>query len=73
MENADAKKPVSEAIRKLYPTLTEAEVKEAEANFRRYIQFAVAVQEEQQQAAGDFDNIPDPITMRERSIDNLKT
>jgi hypothetical protein len=30
-------------FRKLYPTLTESELKEAEANFRRYVALAIDV------------------------------
>lgn len=67
MKNTDAHKPVSEAIRKLYPMLAETELLEAETNFRRYVQVAAEVQKERQPAARDFDTIPDPITIKERS------
>jgi len=37
-----------DAIRKLYPTLSEGELKEAEANLRRYFEIAREIQRDQE-------------------------
>ena len=60
------------AIRELYPTLTEEELREAEANFRRYLEIALEIYEEQRSAALGFDSSPASSTMKERSKFSLK-
>ena len=42
-------------IRKLYPTLSEQEIKVAEANFRRYVEIAAEMIKERDAAADHFD------------------
>jgi hypothetical protein len=59
-------------IRGLYPSLTEDQLKDAEANFRRYLEIAVTVKKDQSSAGGDFDMPLIPTTMKERS-DSLKS
>jgi hypothetical protein len=73
MENQNSGKPTALMIRELCPTLTETELREAEANLRRYIQIAADVQKEQAKSGIGFDTSPDPTTMRERSNANLKS
>ena len=58
---------VCPAFRQLYPTLTETELRQAEKNFRRYLEIAAEIQEEQEVGSRAFDSVSDPTTMRERS------
>jgi D-serine dehydratase len=58
------------SLRDLYPTLTEQELKEAEANLRRYAEIAVKVFQEQ--CSRDFDSESLSVTMKERSNKSLK-
>jgi len=59
-------------IRELYPALTEEELRQAEANFRRYLEIALEVYQEQPSAARGFDSSPASSTMKERSKFSLK-
>ena len=60
-------------IRDFYPTLTETQLKEAEANLRRYFEIAAEVIHEQAVGGADVDNSPNPTTMEKRSNANLKS
>jgi hypothetical protein len=60
------------SLRDRYPTLTEEELKEAEANLRRYAQIALEVYREQLSSAGDVDRLRPSPTMKERSNETLK-
>ena len=62
----------SPTIRDLYPKLTEEELREAEANFRRYLEIALETYQEQRSAAPGFDSSPTSSTMKERSKFSLK-
>ena len=68
MENVH--EPDNSEFRKLYPTLTESELKEAEANFRRYIALVIDVRRTCD--AGTFDNSGGPNMLKERSNADLK-
>ncbi len=50
------------ALRKLYPTLSDKELKEAEANLHRYFEFALRT----------VDSREPEVTIKERSIVSLK-
>jgi hypothetical protein len=63
----------SQALRDLYPTLSEAQLKEAEANLRRYVEIADEVRKEQLDRGTVFDTIRNSTTMEERSNADLKT
>ena len=71
MDEQSPKQKDGPAIREIYPTLTEDELKEAEANFRHYLEIALRVQKEQGSDA-NFDTSPTPATIEERSNANLK-
>jgi hypothetical protein len=58
------------SLRDLYPTLTEQELKEAEANLRRYAEIAMEIMREQ--CSGGVDTESLSITMKERSNKSLK-
>jgi hypothetical protein len=73
MENRNCEQQASPTLRELYPTLTETELTEAEANFRRYIEIAADIQKEQAVRGTGFDTPPNPATIRERSNASLKT
>jgi len=60
----------AKTIRKLYPTLSEPELKEAEENLRRY--FAIALDIYEEQSSHSVDTFPASPTMKERSK-SLKT
>jgi len=73
MENENSATGSGPTMRDLYPALTKDELKEAEANFRRYLEIAVRVQNEQCSAGrGNFDTSPILISMKERSKFSLK-
>ena len=72
-ESQQHERRVDLTFRDLYPTLTESELKTAEANFRRYVQIAAEIQREQDASGKTFDTAPNPTTMKERSNDNLKS
>jgi hypothetical protein len=72
MDNDKPGKEGSPTIRELYPTLTEKELREAEANFRRYLEVALQTYQEQRSAAPGFDSSPASSTMKERSKFSLK-
>ena len=55
----------AKTIRELYPTLSERELKEAEANLLRYFEIALDIYEEQ--SSSDVDTSPALSTMKERS------
>jgi hypothetical protein len=55
----------TKTIRELYPTLSERELKEAEANLLRYFEIALDIHEEQ--SSPDVDTSPPLSTMKERS------
>jgi len=55
----------TKTIRELYPTLSERELKEAEANLLRYFEIALDICEEQ--SSHDVDTSPSFTTMKERS------
>jgi hypothetical protein len=61
----EAPLPPVKTIRELYPTLSEQELKEAEANLRRY--FAIALDICEKQKKGPVDTSPASNTMEERS------
>jgi len=55
----------TKTIRELYPTLSERELKEAEANLLRYFEIALDIHEEQ--SSPGVDTSPALSTMKERS------
>ena len=63
---------VAAAVRKLYPTLTESELEEAERNLERYARFLVGLEEEALCADPHLDRNSRPPTMEERSNVILK-
>jgi len=69
MPQEHAEKQQAITIRDFYPTLTEQELKIAEENFRRYIEIAMQVQEEQAIGAdnGAFDSAEKNPNIKERS------
>jgi len=73
MEDQKYQQHSSRTLRDLYPTLTETQLKEAEANLRRYFEIAAEVIHEQAVGGADVDNGPNPTTMEERSNTDLKT
>jgi hypothetical protein len=73
MESEKHEQHSDPTIRELYPTLSEAELKEAEVNLRRYFKIAAEVHKEQAVRGAGFDTAPDPTTMEERSNANLKS
>jgi hypothetical protein len=73
MENQNHHQHIGQSIRELYPTLTETELKEAEFNLRRYLEIADAIQQEKRVSSTDFDKVPNPTTIKERSNANLKS
>ena len=70
----DSEKQPVITFRDLYPTLTDQELKEAEKNFRRYVEIALEIHRELSCRAGDsgFDTCPISPTMKERSKFSLK-
>lgn len=64
----------NEALRILYPNLTESELKEAEATLRRYLEITAEIEIEQsaQASGGEFDSSPPPPMIEERSNVTLK-
>jgi len=72
MTNEKSESRDGPTIRELYPTLTEKELREAEANFRRYLEIALGVYQEQRSVVPDFDSSPASSTMKERSKFSLK-
>ena len=62
------------AIRELYPTLTDQELKEAEKNFHRYVEIALEIHDEQLCGAANpgIDTCPHSPTIKERSNFSLK-
>lgn len=56
----------TERLRALYPTLTDAEIKEAEENLRRYFECALHIANEAHPAP--VDKSERPATMEERSL-----
>lgn len=73
MENEKSPTRTGSTIRDLYPALTEDELKEGEANLRRYFEIAHEIVREQVVRDADFDIAPNPATMKERSNANLKS
>jgi len=65
--------PIGQRIRDLYPRLNETQLKEAEANLRRYFKIAADVQKGQASVGVDVDTTGRPATMEERSNANLKS
>lgn len=55
------------SLRDLYPTLTERELKEAEANLRRYAEIALKICEKGFWASDTFDSSATSATIEERS------
>jgi hypothetical protein len=55
------------ALRKLYPTLSEAELKQAEANLTRYLEIALEIYQEQAANASTVDTSDAASTIKERS------
>jgi hypothetical protein len=66
MENEKRGKQDGPTIREVYPMLTEQELKEAEANFRRYLEIVAEIHEEK------FDTSQNFPSMEERSNVSLK-
>jgi len=60
----------NEALRDLYPSLTDEELKEAEENLHRYFACAMRIAGEADAAPVDKSKRPD--TMNERSIGSLE-
>ena len=73
MENLAQGKQIEKMMRELYPTLSDAELKEVETNLRRYLEIVMEMQEERTVRDTDFDSPPSPTNMRERSNANLKS
>ena len=73
MDKQNHAQQIGQMIRDLYPTLTEAQLKEAEANLRRYFEIAIDVQKGQVGAGVGVDTTGRPATMEERSNANLKS
>ena len=73
MESSPEKKPEI-TFRDVFPGLTEEELREAEYNFRRYLEIALQVCAEQdaRRETPDVDTRPVPPTMKERSNRTLK-
>jgi hypothetical protein len=59
----------TERLRAMYPTLTDAELSEAEENLSRY--FACAWQIASEAYPGPVDSSERPVTMKERSNSSL--
>jgi hypothetical protein len=72
MANDNSGKQDWQTFRKIYPTLTEQELNEADTNFSRYLEIALQIYQEQHSAAKDFDSSPASSTMKERSKFSLK-
>jgi hypothetical protein len=73
MEQEDRNEAVASRLRDLYPTLTPDELQIAEANFRRYLEIVMSIQNGPPLESGGFDIGPAPGTMKERSNGSLKT
>jgi hypothetical protein len=73
MDKQNHAQQVGQTIRDLYPTLTAAQLREAEANLRRYFEIAVEVQKDLDRAGVGVDTAGRPATMEERSNANLKS
>jgi hypothetical protein len=73
MDKQNHAQHIGKMIRHLYPTLTEAQLREAEANLRRYFHIAVEVQKDLDLAGVGVDTAGRPATMEERSNANLKS
>jgi len=55
------------SLRDFYPALAESELKEAEANLRRYAEIALKICQEQFSVSSSFDSSAASATMEERS------
>jgi hypothetical protein len=73
MENQNYEQRITATIRELYPALSEAELKEAEANLHRYFRIAAHIQKELAGTEAAFDTTEGATTMEERSNANLKS
>ena len=67
MENNTCPVDPLSALRELYPTLNEQELKQAEANLTRYLEIALKIYEEQAATAGAVDTSAAAPTIKERS------
>ena len=63
-----------DALRRLYPTLTEEDLREAEANLRRYFEIVWEIQSERcsSTSEGQFDSARPSPMIKERSNVSLK-
>jgi hypothetical protein len=73
MSDQNHPQPIGQRTRDLYPTLTEDQLKEAEANLRRYFKIAIDVQKDQGGIGVGVDTAGRPATMEERSNASLKS
>jgi hypothetical protein len=73
MESQNQAQHTGQTIRNLYPTLTGDQLKEAEANLRRYFEIAIDVLKDQGGIRVGVDTTGRPATMEERSNANLKS
>jgi hypothetical protein len=66
--------PKDTSFREVYPTLTEAELEEAQKNLRRYLEIAWEIENEKSSTLpeGAVDSSPSSTTMKERSNVSLK-
>jgi len=72
-EQDDRNEAIASLLRNLYPTLTADELRTAEANFRRYLEIVMSIQDEPSLDYDGFDIGAAPSTMKERSNGSLKT
>ena len=63
----NGEKQAGVALGPLYPSLTEAELKTAEMNLRRYFSLAIQIEQELRGRVGSFDSPSNPPNMEERS------
>jgi hypothetical protein len=73
MEDQQFQQQSSPTIRDLHPILSGTQRKEAEANLRRYVEIVDEIRKEQAVRGADFDIVPNPTRMKERSNVGLKT
>ena len=61
-------------FREIFPELSEEELRDAEHNFRRYLEIALEICREQREVSSpDVDTVSASHKMKERSNESLKT
>ena len=72
MDSANLKKPPI-TFREIFPELSEKKLREAEYNFRRYLEIALQICREQRDGSRtDVDTASAPLKMKERSNESLE-